>query len=83
MGSSESNLSNAGGSNEEVAQRNQTARAVGVAAAVAIVGWGLSKLVSSSGSEEKMMKAPGRDYQIPRKDFENSPADYFRDLRKK
>ncbi|KAH7839747.1 hypothetical protein Vadar_008226 [Vaccinium darrowii] len=92
MGSSESNLSNAGGSNEEVAQRNQTARAVAVAiagavvivGAVAIVGRsGLTKLVSSLGSKEKMMKAPGRDYQIPRKDFENSPADYFRDLRKK
>jgi len=49
--------------------------AVGVGAFVA---WGLTKLVSS-----KMMKAPGRDYRMPRDEFDKSPSDYFRKLRNK
>ncbi|KAH7840049.1 hypothetical protein Vadar_012028 [Vaccinium darrowii] len=54
--------------------------AVGVGAFVA---WGLTKLVSSSGSEDektddqKMMKAPGRDYRMPRNEFDESPSNYF------
>ncbi|KAI8539369.1 hypothetical protein RHMOL_Rhmol09G0177500 [Rhododendron molle] len=89
MGSRESNWLSAGSSEEDSAQNRERgdqavgmgrmALAVGAAAAAALVGW----LVSGSGSQEKMMKAPGRDYRMPRKDFEKSPADYFRDLRKK
>ncbi|KAH7839388.1 hypothetical protein Vadar_003517 [Vaccinium darrowii] len=93
MGGSESNMSNAGSNEQDSAQKEEdnndhqtvdTAAAVG--AAVALVGWGLIKLVSSSsgsGSDGKMMKAPGRNYRMPRKEFEKSPSDYFRDLRKK
>ncbi|KAI8539365.1 hypothetical protein RHMOL_Rhmol09G0177100 [Rhododendron molle] len=81
MGSSESNLSNTGSSTQN--KKQDQAVAVGAAAAAALVGWGLTKLASGSGSQEKMMKAPGRDYRMPRKEFETSPADYFRDLRKK
>ncbi|KAL5723272.1 hypothetical protein ACHQM5_006689 [Ranunculus cassubicifolius] len=29
----------------------------------------------------KMMKAPGRDYRMPRANFENNPRSYFRGLR--
>ncbi|KAG5532709.1 hypothetical protein RHGRI_027118 [Rhododendron griersonianum] len=87
MGSSESNLSSAGSSREDSAQNRErgdqavgtAVAAVGAAAAAALVGW----YVSGSGSQEKTMKAPGRDYRMPRKDFEKSPADYFRDLHKK
>jgi len=46
-----------------------------------IKAWGLTKLVSSS--DEKMMKAPGRDYRMPRDEFDESPSDYFRKLRNK
>lgn len=87
MGSSASNLSSARSSEEDSARNRESgdqavgtaAVAVGAAAAAALVGW----LVSGSGSQEKTMKAPGRDYRMRRKDFEESPANYFRDLRKK
>ncbi|XAR65304.1 hypothetical protein NMG60_11009384, partial [Bertholletia excelsa] len=59
------------------------ATAMGVAAGAALMGWGFYKLISSSetSDEKKMMKAPGRDYYMPRGDFEEDPASYFRDLR--
>ncbi|KAL3583329.1 hypothetical protein D5086_014390 [Populus alba] len=31
----------------------------------------------------KTMKAPGRNFRIPRKDFDDNPSAYFRGLRKK
>lgn len=34
-------------------------------------------------SSIKMMKAPGRDYRMPRHKFESNPRGYFRDLRGK
>ncbi|KAL7260798.1 hypothetical protein ACSBR1_006458 [Camellia fascicularis] len=59
--------------------------AVGVVAGLALVGWGISKLgsssSSSSGSKRKMMKAPGREIYIYRDVFESNPAGYFRDNR--
>ncbi|XXG75347.1 hypothetical protein AAC387_Pa07g3872 [Persea americana] len=33
------------------------------------------------GRRGKMMKAPGRDYLMPRDDFESDPGSYFIDLR--
>ena len=57
------------------------AAAVGVAA---VAWWGLSSLFGSSdSSDEKMMKAPGQNYSIRRKDFESNPAEYFRNNRSK
>ncbi|KAL2519246.1 Uncharacterized protein Adt_15493 [Abeliophyllum distichum] len=60
--------------------------AVGVAAGVALVShclWNLAKDREPETEEEKkkMMKAPGRNYEIRRDDFEKNPRDYFRDLR--
>ncbi|KAL7260799.1 hypothetical protein ACSBR1_006459 [Camellia fascicularis] len=61
--------------------------AVGVVAGLALVGWGISKLGSSSsssessGSKRKMIKAPGREIYIYRDVFESNPAGYFRDNR--
>ncbi|KAL5718328.1 hypothetical protein ACHQM5_011240 [Ranunculus cassubicifolius] len=54
-------------------------------AAAGLAAWGLSRLVSSGSSDndDKMMKAPGRDSQIRRKEFEDNPSKYFRDLRRK
>ncbi|KAL0446979.1 UNVERIFIED_CONTAM: hypothetical protein Slati_1825800 [Sesamum latifolium] len=63
-----------------------TAVAVGAAAGVAaLAAWGISKWFGSSEPprQEKMMKAPGRDYYMPRKDFVENPSGYFRDLRGK
>lgn len=58
----------------------ETLVAVGAAVGVAAVAWwGLSKLFGGSG--EKMMKATGKEYYMPRKDFESSPADWFRNHR--
>ncbi|KAG5532698.1 hypothetical protein RHGRI_027107 [Rhododendron griersonianum] len=61
-------------------QRQNTAKAVGaiatVVAAVALAVWGLTKLVSSSASEEdKKTNDKGKlmGYQIPRNKFEDSP----------
>ncbi|KAG6399000.1 hypothetical protein SASPL_140473 [Salvia splendens] len=54
------------------------AAAVGVAA---VAWWGLSSLFGSS--DEKMMKAPGKKYSIPRKDFDRDPAEWFRNNRSK
>ncbi|PIA63238.1 hypothetical protein AQUCO_00200925v1 [Aquilegia coerulea] len=40
---------------------------------------------SSAGScnSKKMMKAPGRNYRMPRDDFERSPRSYFQSERKR
>lgn len=58
------------------------AAAVGVAA---VALWGLSSLFGSSSSsessDEKVMKAPGKNYSIPRKDFDRNPAEWFRNNR--
>ncbi|KAL7228263.1 hypothetical protein ACSBR2_007050 [Camellia fascicularis] len=90
MGSSESTQSS---SNGESGTSKKTVASVAAAAAVAgvvLVGSGLAMLASSSGSEEqkgneKLMVAPGSGgaSHIPRKDFENDPASYFRNHRLK
>ncbi|KDP41338.1 hypothetical protein JCGZ_15745 [Jatropha curcas] len=56
--------------------------AVAVIAAIAYV---IARIVSqaSSGSSRKTMKAPGKDFRIPREDFDKDPAAYFRSLRGK
>ncbi|XP_048611870.1 probable protein phosphatase 2C 74 [Brassica napus] len=51
---------------------------VGVVGAVVGLLWWIG---SGSKKEEKMMKAPGKDGYIVRRDFENSAKDYFKDLR--
>ncbi|KAG2311495.1 hypothetical protein Bca52824_023052 [Brassica carinata] len=61
---------------------------IGIAGAVGAVAGLLSWIGSGSGSEkkfleEKMMKAPGKDGYIVRKDFETNLKDYFTDLRSK
>lgn len=53
---------------------------VGVVGAVVGLLWWIG---SGSKKEEKMMKAPGKDGYIVRRDFENSAKDYFKDLRGK
>ncbi|KAG5400924.1 hypothetical protein IGI04_015531 [Brassica rapa subsp. trilocularis] len=52
---------------------------------VGVVGTvvGLLLLIGSESKKEKMMKAPGQDGYIARRDFENSAKDYFKDLRGK
>ncbi|WZY88921.1 hypothetical protein YC2023_045656 [Brassica napus] len=52
---------------------------------VGVVGTvvGLLWLIGSESKKEKMMKAPGQDGYIVRRDFENSAKDYFKDLRGK
>ncbi|WOH07954.1 hypothetical protein DCAR_0727389 [Daucus carota subsp. sativus] len=35
------------------------------------------------GRSERTMKAPGRDYRMPRSEFEENPGSYFRGLRKR
>ncbi|KAL6552753.1 hypothetical protein OROHE_008117 [Orobanche hederae] len=54
---------------------------VAVTGFAAVAWWGLSKLLGVSN--EKMMKAPGKDYYIPRRDFERNPTDWFRNHRSK
>ncbi|CAL5365017.1 unnamed protein product [Camellia sinensis] len=89
MGSSESTQSS---SNGECGTPKKTVASVAAAAVagVVLVGSGLAMLASSSGSEEqkgnkKLMVAPGSGgaSHIPRKDFENDPANYFRNHRLK
>ena len=63
-----------------------TVMAIAGAAGLAVAAWGMSKLFGSSSEsseERKMMKAPGRDYKIPRDDFEKDPKTYFSNLRNK
>ncbi|KAL2546606.1 Uncharacterized protein Fot_15839 [Forsythia ovata] len=64
--------------------------AVGVAAGVALVARGLWNLAypdpdpkpeTEKEKKKKMMKAPGRNYKMPRDEFEENPRDYFRGLR--
>ncbi|KAA8532866.1 hypothetical protein F0562_033017 [Nyssa sinensis] len=58
-------------------------KVIGAVAGIAVAAWSLSSLLSGSEAEsnEKMMKAPGRDGYIPRSDFEKNPKDYFSNLR--
>ncbi|KAF9624435.1 hypothetical protein IFM89_011443 [Coptis chinensis] len=58
---------------------------IATVAAGALFAWSVVISLFSSGSEDddKMMKAPGRDAKIKRRDFENNPRGYFRDLRGK
>ncbi|KAH7840514.1 hypothetical protein Vadar_030400 [Vaccinium darrowii] len=100
MGGSESTHSNskaAGSDDQDLAQMTkkekedqvvETLKVVGTVAAVAVgvalVGWGLPKLVDAlgqNGKKKKMMKAPGRDFLIFRDDFEHDPSAYFHSLR--
>ncbi|CAN8288032.1 unnamed protein product [Cochlearia groenlandica] len=59
------------------------AKIVGIVGAVGVVAGLLAWAGSSSddnGPKEKMMKAPGKNGYISRKDFENNPKDYFKNL---
>ncbi|KAG9142196.1 hypothetical protein Leryth_007642 [Lithospermum erythrorhizon] len=59
---------------------------VAVVAGVALVGWGISKLLGedpSSERERKTMKAPGNDYRIIRDVFESNAKGYFKGEREK
>ncbi|KAL3636187.1 hypothetical protein CASFOL_020734 [Castilleja foliolosa] len=75
-----------GSSKEKMAAEEE--KFEGVVAAVAVAGvavlaaWGLSKLFGG-GSERKMMKAPGQSHYMPRDEFEDDPAAYFRNLHHK
>ncbi|OIT00019.1 hypothetical protein A4A49_59881 [Nicotiana attenuata] len=94
MGSSESSAKNLdkrkdGENVEQLTATNsseEVIKGVALAAGVALVGWGLSKLIDGDSNErannKKMMKAPGRDYYINRDDFERDPSGYFRNLRR-
>ncbi|KAL1565505.1 hypothetical protein AAHA92_07712 [Salvia divinorum] len=65
---------------EEDDEVTSTLKAVGVAVGVAAVAWlAFSYLFGSS--DGKMMKAPGKNYSIPRKNFESNPAEWFRNNR--
>ncbi|CAH8300596.1 unnamed protein product, partial [Eruca vesicaria subsp. sativa] len=57
-----------------------TNKVIGIVGAVVGLLW-----LNGSGSkkEEKMMKAPRKDGYIVRRECENSPKDYFKDLRGK
>lgn len=55
-------------------------KVIGVVGAVVGLLWWIG---SGSKKEEKMMKAPGKDGYIVRRDFENNAKDYFKDLRGK
>lgn len=96
MGSSESTTKN---SNERKAGQNgeqlsaaatdspeEVIQKLALVAGVALLGWGLNKLIDGDSNErannKKMMKAPGRDYYIYRDDFERDPTGYFRNLRR-
>ncbi|CAL1360128.1 unnamed protein product [Linum trigynum] len=60
--------------------------AVAAVAGVAAAAYGIASLFSGSEStstNDKTMKAPGRDGRILRDDFEKNPSGYFRDLRNK
>jgi len=60
------------------------AAAIGAVAGAALLAWGIGSALFSSPEPDagKTMKAPGRDYRIPRADFERDPKSYFKDLRK-
>ena len=75
---------------EEDEASKTAAKVAGVVAGIAMVGWGISSLVSWATSSEistedrKKMKPPGKkDEYIYRDDFEKNPKEYFRGLRKK
>lgn len=75
---------------EKVGWSTAAAIATGAVAGAALLAYGLSRLVSGSGSESepkqkgKTMKAPGRGgEQILRDDFARDPKAYFKDLHRK
>ena len=88
MGSSESkNQNSTSDENLEESSEVGLGRAGVIAAGVAVLAAGVAAASllgssSSSSSDRKTMKAPGRDGRIDRDDFERDPASYFRDLRK-
>ncbi|KAJ6910433.1 hypothetical protein NC652_021185 [Populus alba x Populus x berolinensis] len=57
---------------------------IGAVAGAALMAWGIGSALFSSPEPDpvKTMKPPGRDYRIPRADFERDPKSYFKDLRK-
>jgi|UniRef100_A0A2N9EUY8 hypothetical protein len=64
---------------------NKAASVAKVALAVAGAAVAIFSLLSGSGSntDNKTMKAPGKNERIRRKDFEDDPKTYFQDLRNK
>ncbi|KAG8366485.1 hypothetical protein BUALT_Bualt17G0084900 [Buddleja alternifolia] len=49
----------------------------------AVVVWFIYRCCcGGGGGNGKMMKAPGRNYRMPRNAFESDPKAYFSDLRK-
>ncbi|XP_011020616.1 PREDICTED: uncharacterized protein LOC105122928 [Populus euphratica] len=60
------------------------AAATGAVAGAALVAWGIGSAPFSSSKPDsgKTMKAPGRDYRIPRADFERDPKGYFKNRSK-
>ncbi|CAL9030720.1 unnamed protein product [Prunus brigantina] len=96
MGANESregsgnNEENGGDLRNDKADLSTGALAAGAVAGAALLAYGLSRLVSGSGSESepkqkgKTMKAPGRGgEQILRNDFARDPKAYFKDLHRK
>ncbi|KAF5202384.1 hypothetical protein FRX31_008027 [Thalictrum thalictroides] len=65
---------------EEKMGLGTTLMIVGAAIGAGLLAWG-ALVASSNEDEKKMMKAPGRNGEyIGRKDFEDNPREYFRDL---
>ncbi|KAK9276489.1 hypothetical protein L1049_006023 [Liquidambar formosana] len=79
-GSSRGTENREGSSSDGAYKTSSIVKVVGAVAGLAAVACSLANIFS--GSDEKTMKAPGRDYRMPRKDFERDPAKYFRELRK-
>ncbi|KAG6738159.1 hypothetical protein POTOM_059721 [Populus tomentosa] len=46
------------------------------------LAWSVRSFCGCLFKSVKTMKAPGRNYRMPRSDFEANPCAYFRDLRK-
>ncbi|GAA0166966.1 hypothetical protein LIER_22006 [Lithospermum erythrorhizon] len=93
MGNSESSLRTGDtniSSETELARKQkhdemmEIGKKVAMAAGVAIVGWGIYKILGGplvASSERKKMKAPGMDMYIYREDFELDPKAHFHRLR--
>ncbi|KAG6739055.1 hypothetical protein POTOM_058694 [Populus tomentosa] len=47
------------------------------------LAWSVRSFCGSLFKSVKTMKAPGRNYRMPRSNFEANPCAYFRDLRKR
>ncbi|KAK9266770.1 hypothetical protein L1049_005672 [Liquidambar formosana] len=80
-GSSSGTENGEGSSSKGTYEASSVVKVVGAVAGLAAVACSIANVLSA-GSEEKTMKAPGRNHRMPRKDFESDPAKYFRDLRK-